>query len=529
MADALSLSPDYELRMTFPPYVIFRVKGCTGSYVEPLRFRPLRISTQNWKRVQFDWLRKSSLKVPLVVASKDSPGDFWKKLEPYDGRPGNIPKVPIPGSGNIRAKASLDQGKITIDTSKPGFPLWIKVSYHPDWHITGGKGELYPASPAFMLLVPKTSRVVLTFDVGSGIYLLGKIVFLLTILVLAIEGLFAGVAHFPRWVRAPRKTRSAAPLSLEDKSPNDLAGEHNPTMSTRRFPGENARFLLPFALMATIIATGLLTRNYRDPTLLYQLAVAKFDKIEGGAPLLIEPAKNFPALPKSPEPTQLLCLFDRCMAKFDHSEVFDNCESYKARLMGEHKMWNDLRPMLERYLADNPDTRMYAQALFWLGEASLETGRQDDAQRFFRKALFTWPPNSDVKLAGLSLAKIVGAGPLIKTAQELFSSGEYLRAYNIYAALTLSPDEKTRKACILPLAYCAFYLNRQEEASDLFVEWLADNFNGPQSEKVKADLKQCRAVIAYNKEWIKRAPGYSPARPGLLVRFFEWAERGFQP
>ena len=136
----------------------------------------MRISPKDWKKVQFEWFRKSTLKVPLVVASEDSPGDFWKDLQTYDGKPESIPEVPIPTQiEKIRAQAILGDGKITIDTSKPGHPLWIKVSYHPDWRITEGAGELYLASPAFMLLVPKTSRVVLTFDTGTGIYLWGKI------------------------------------------------------------------------------------------------------------------------------------------------------------------------------------------------------------------------------------------------------------------------------------------------------------------------------------------------------------------
>ena len=84
-----------------------------------------------------------------------------------DGDPEHIPEVPYSRMiEKIQAQAVLSDGKITIDTSKPGHPLWIKVSYHPDWRITEGAGELYLASPAFMLLVPRTSRVVLTFDTG---------------------------------------------------------------------------------------------------------------------------------------------------------------------------------------------------------------------------------------------------------------------------------------------------------------------------------------------------------------------------
>ena len=48
-----------------------------------------------------------------------------------------------------------------------------------------------------MLLVPQTSRVVLTFDTGAGIYLWGKILSLLTILVLILKASLPGPTIYP--------------------------------------------------------------------------------------------------------------------------------------------------------------------------------------------------------------------------------------------------------------------------------------------------------------------------------------------
>ena len=70
----------------------------------------------------------------------------------------------------VEATATLDKNRIVVETSAPHHPLWLKVSYHPDWRISEGAGELYLASPAFMLLVPETSRVVLRFDTSGGFY-----------------------------------------------------------------------------------------------------------------------------------------------------------------------------------------------------------------------------------------------------------------------------------------------------------------------------------------------------------------------
>jgi hypothetical protein len=475
MTDALRLSPDYELLKTFAPYAIFRIRGCSGSYVEPLRFEPLTISPRNWKKTQFKWFRKSSLKVPLIVASKNTPGVFWKNLSPYRGHPGHIPAVPIAGSRDVAAKALLDRNTITIKTSKPGFPLWIKVAYHPDWHVTRGRGELYPASPAFMLLVPKTSRVVLTFDTRSGIYLLGKILSCLTILGLAIGYL------------ATHRPKPADGSSSDPPPPKAIAAK-------------NAWLIFSFALMAAIFAIGVFNRNYRDPVLFYRLLTVRFQRWQNRIQLPAPVRQNRLVGPPSPEDLQLLGLIDACTARFGHSTVLDNCEAYKAGIMAQNNMWKNLRPLLERFIQDNPDSRMYAQALFWLGQASCATGRKEDGERFFLKTLFTWPPNEAVDAAGVSLAKIAGPKVLLKTAQDLFASRSYLEACNIYRALTFYPEEATRQKSILGLAYCDLRLNRLQDGCDLLMRWLGPNFNAPQSQRVKADLKKWLAVIARNKE-----------------------------
>ena len=116
--------------------------------------------------------------------------------------------------------------------------------------------------------------------------------------------------------------------------------------------------------------------------------------------------------------------------------------------------------MLEEFLENNPDNRIYAESLTWMGEASLNMGQKEDAERFFRRALFSWPENNATKQAGLRLAEMIGADDSLDEAKGLLASGRYLEAYNIYQALALSPDKKIRDQSVLSLAYCSFYMNR---------------------------------------------------------------------
>jgi tetratricopeptide (TPR) repeat protein len=526
IANALDSSPDYELTITFPPYRIYRLRSCGDSYVEPLRFRPLRIPPQDWKKVQFEWFRKSALRVPLVVASKDPPSDFCKGLQNYDGDPERIPEVPIPGYETIRAQAILGDGKITIDTSKPGHPLRIKVSYHPDWRITQGEGELYLASPAFMLLVPQTSRVVLTFDTGAGIYLWGKILFFLTVMVFILKTLPARAIHsrlFSKW----------RPAGILERRKDHSRAHPDRTESSLPLPTGiriNARFFAAFALMAAIIPGAISTRNHRDPALLYELAAGRIQRTGNDKSGPGEPAPQ-----DSPDPARRqawldLKLLDECIAKFGHSSVLDYCMLDKASLMAASKRWADLRPMLEEFLEKNPDSRIYAEGLALMGEASFKMGQGEDAERFFRQALFSWPESDATRQAGLRLAEMIGADALLETAKGLLASGRYLEAYNIYGALALFPDKKLRDESVLSLAYCSFYMNRSEEASNFFLQWLNDNLEAPESAQVQADLIKCQTIIDHNKAWLTRPDSRSPspARSGLIVRVLNWAAHGLR-
>jgi hypothetical protein len=550
IANALDSSPDYELTMTFPPYRIYRLKSCGDSYVEPLRFKPLRIPPRDWKKVQFEWFRKSALRVPLVVASEDSPGDFWKGLLNYDGDPERIPEVPIPQPPRasaqqtrtpgdsaretsisypedeaIRAQAILSEGKITIDTSKPGHPLWIKVSYHPDWRITEGAGELYLASPAFMLLVPQTSRVVLTFDTGSGIYLWGKIVFFLTVMAFVLRTLPARAA---RLLLSSKSRPGGVFERMKDRLRLDRTEPSPPLPAKIRI---NARFFAAFALMAAIVLGVIPTRNHRNPVLLYELADGKFQRINND---ISGPGEPMPqdSLDSARRLARLdFELLDECIAKFSHSSVHDYCVLDKALLMSALKRWADLRQMLEEFLEINPDSRIYAEGLTLMGEASLNLGQKEDAERLFRQALFCWPENNATKQAGLRLAEMIGADALIEEAKGLFASARYLEAYNIYGALALSPDKRVRDESVLSLAYCSFYMNRTQEASNLFLQWLNDdNFEAPESAQVQADLTKCQTIINQNREWLSGldSRSASPARTGLIVRFLNWAGRGLR-
>jgi tetratricopeptide (TPR) repeat protein len=282
--------------------------------------------------------------------------------------------------------------------------------------------------------------------------------------------------------------------------------------------------------MAVIVLGAISTRNHRDPNLLYDLAAGKLQRTNDGKSGPGEPAPRDSLDPARRQAWPDLELLDECIAKFGHSSVLDNCMLDKAFLMSASKRWADLRQMLEEFLAKNPDSRIYAEGFTLMGGASLRMGQREDAEKSFRQALFSWPESDATRQAGLRLAEMIGADSLLETAKALTVSGRYLEAYNIYGALALSPDRKIRAESVLSLAYCSFYMNRSQEASDLFLQWLNDNFEAPESAQVQADLRKSQAIIAQNKEWLT-GPDFrsaTPARSGLIVRALNWAGHGLR-
>jgi tetratricopeptide (TPR) repeat protein len=479
ICNALDQSSDYELQMVFPPYKVYRLRKTEESYVVPLRFQPFRIPERNWKSVQFEWFRKSSTEVPLIVASPNSPGSFSQKLPELNTSLEDIPRIPIlaPNEPEPVVKAVLDANRIKVTTNKPGHPLWIKVSYHPDWRITAGEGELCLASPAFMLLVPKTSKVTLEFDTTQGPYLLGKILSMITFGICL--GMFAvGGFLWRSYQPAPPHSRNS--LSL-------------------LFPA-NAGIIFCSAAMAVLILVALFSRDHRDPLLLYDLA-SKASQEADNIDMQITSGLAGPNMAEKKESLLLRAavLSDECIGKYPESSVYDFCIFFKARALLEQKRWHEVRDLLEDFLESHPDSRVLPDARFMLAEAGLNLGEEGKAKELLWGSLLYWPASNAGSRAGLRLAEILGPEAVLRAGRESFDSEKYLEAYCIFKALTFHSNDEIKSESSLALAYCCYRLNRWEEASSLFLQWLSTHFESPESEDAQFALRQCQTISNLNK------------------------------
>ncbi len=153
---AAGKSPLFDFTYRSGPYEIYSVKGNSGRYVEPLVYKPVMVSTKNWRKLSYKWFRLGDLSVPLVFKDEMGDSDRSRFLVVKNFDVTALPKVALGKTSPIREMVKEDE--ILIENASPGKPLLIKVSYHPNWKVEGAD-EIYLASPSFMLIYPQKTRV----------------------------------------------------------------------------------------------------------------------------------------------------------------------------------------------------------------------------------------------------------------------------------------------------------------------------------------------------------------------------------
>lgn len=121
----------------------------------------------------------------------------WTRVTAADSAPPVSPE-PATTVSNVR----LAEQSVSFDVSRAGVPVLVKVSYFPNWHVTGARG-VYRATPNLMVVVPTSRHVVLTYgstwvdNLGTALSLLGLV---------ALVGM--AVPRRPQWVPAGWRTKA---------------------------------------------------------------------------------------------------------------------------------------------------------------------------------------------------------------------------------------------------------------------------------------------------------------------------------
>ena len=173
--------------------------------VQPLADRPVV-----WKGVgasQSSWLKPSEAWYlnPSgwnVVPAADGPAD-WTRVQVGDTKPTAVPEPATTVSHVTQTDSS-----ISFHVDRVGTPVEVKVSYFPNWHVSGADGP-WRVAPNLMVVVPTSHDVTLTYG-ASPADRVGQVV------TLASVAAAVTLAVFDRRRRRACRRRAAGEAPLTD-------------------------------------------------------------------------------------------------------------------------------------------------------------------------------------------------------------------------------------------------------------------------------------------------------------------------
>jgi len=211
-----SAHPAFALDGKFGKFSVFRFKGYAGRYVSVLPDTALSVVAKGARGFKTDYYRffreyelygfpfvSSEFSDKALVSKAKSSGGAWDSYDAYREvflaraavagaeTTGATPAAAGATSAAAGAEIAAHQGQqrisnervdnfsIGFETDSPGKPHYIRISYAPGWRSLGGE-KIYPVSPGFMLIFPKTAKVQLVYGRTIG-EIVGIILSLLTI------------------------------------------------------------------------------------------------------------------------------------------------------------------------------------------------------------------------------------------------------------------------------------------------------------------------------------------------------------
>ena len=158
------------------PWIVYEVAG--ADVVEPLGFEPA-VTTAS--EAQDEWLGCSEGEPPCPGAALDWFQDpaRWDVALAADGpeewqrlAPGDVPE-PRPVTPAAVSDVEIGDTSVSFTVDRPGTPVLVKMSYFPNWTVSGADGP-YRVAPNLMVVVPTDTEVRLTYgrtgvDLGAAL------------------------------------------------------------------------------------------------------------------------------------------------------------------------------------------------------------------------------------------------------------------------------------------------------------------------------------------------------------------------
>ncbi|MGA1436363.1 MAG: hypothetical protein ACO35F_02680 [Ilumatobacteraceae bacterium] len=172
--------PELTLVASSSPWEVFEVTG--AEIVVPLDVQPVVVNSRSgdqrerhlelgtsWFQNPTDWAALPADDGPASWQRIDAVVDLSRQ-ECVPGGPGRRVEIVVPGAPIERVELPsievsnvvIDQDSIEFDVDQVGVPVLIRVSYFPNWSVTGADA-VYRVAPNAMVVVPSSEHVSLSF------------------------------------------------------------------------------------------------------------------------------------------------------------------------------------------------------------------------------------------------------------------------------------------------------------------------------------------------------------------------------
>jgi hypothetical protein len=163
------------------PWQVYELNNL--SIVEPITVEPVVVNKRDgdprerWLEIGTSYFQNSSEWNALPVA--DGP-ESWQRMDAEldlgrqvgeEGGPGRQVDIVVPSQDIeqrdiepvVVSNVSVGNEALSFNVDKVGTPVLIKVSYFPNWKVTGAD-KVYRAAPNMMVVVPTSNKVTLTYE-----------------------------------------------------------------------------------------------------------------------------------------------------------------------------------------------------------------------------------------------------------------------------------------------------------------------------------------------------------------------------
>ncbi|MFT5041319.1 MAG: tetratricopeptide (TPR) repeat protein, partial [Hyphomicrobiaceae bacterium] len=148
---AYEAAPEFEKTFSAANYEVYHLDSAATGYVVAAENQPVLYDGPDHKLAFYRWFKHSELLDIPVVAAKHMSAE--RRAE-FDYRTDAIERLPrIPYENPCQVDSQIEQYRVTFQTTCPGRPHIIKVSYFPRWMARDGSPVDFIA-PGFMMVWP---------------------------------------------------------------------------------------------------------------------------------------------------------------------------------------------------------------------------------------------------------------------------------------------------------------------------------------------------------------------------------------